>query len=315
MTPPVLFLVFNRPGTTARVFEAIRAARPARLYVAADGPRVSRPGELDLCAKVRRVATAVDWPCELKILFSDQNLGCRAGVSKAIDWFFDHEQEGIILEDDCVPSPSFFRYCGELLDLYRNDKRVMCISGDNPTGSVSGGKESYFFSRYPLIWGWATWRRAWRLYDMNMSNWPFFRDSGQLRACLDDEYLERFWTGIFNRSAAGEIDTWDYQWTFSCWFNRGLTCIPSLNLVTNIGFGPEATHTLQSDSARSNLSSNELEWLLVHPHCVACDAVADASIRKAVFPLPPRPMTWLESVRLKLGVRTRMKRGFARFAR
>ena len=314
MTPPILFLVFNRPDTTARVFEAIRRARPARLYVAADGARAERQGEAGRCAETRRIATAVDWPCEVRTLFRDQNLGCRLGVSTAIDWFFEHEQEGIIIEDDCVPSPSFFPYCAELLDRYRHDERVMCISGDNPAGSMPRHDASYAFSRYPLIWGWATWRRAWRLYDVDMSNWPRFRDAGRLRGCLDDEFLQRYWREIFNRAAAGEIDSWAYRWTFSCWFNGGLTSVPRLNLVSNIGFGPEATHTLQSDSARANLPVRELQWPLVHPDFVARDAVADAAIRKVAFPAPPRPLTWLESVRFKIGLRTRIKRHLARLA-
>jgi hypothetical protein len=174
----VLFLVFSRPHLTAQVMATIRAAQPKRLYVAADGPR-KRPGEDELCNEARRIATEVDWPCEVRTLFRDTNLGCRVGVSTAMDWFFEHEKEGIILEDDCVPSQSFFPYCAELLDRYRDDARIMCISGDNPRARPVQRRESYVFSRYPLIWGWATWQRAWRLYDATRSSWPEYRSSGR----------------------------------------------------------------------------------------------------------------------------------------
>ncbi len=245
METPILFLVFNRPETTAQAFECIRAARPQRLYVAADGPRASRAGEAERCAEVRRIATAVDWPCEVHTLFREQNLGCKIGVSSGIDWFFDHEPEGIILEDDVLPDPSFFPYCAELLARYRDDDDVAIISGCNLIGDIDSVDTSYVFSRYLHIWGWASWRRAWRHYDVSMADWPSPGAAARLGGVLGQRTLPvAHWTTIFNDVAAGRIDTWDYQWVHRCW-QRGMVAVfPARNLIRNVGFGADATHTI-----------------------------------------------------------------------
>ena len=162
---PILFLIFNRPQLTARVFAAIREAQPSQLYVAADGPRSNRPGEADLCEQARRVINGVDWPCEVKTLYRQENLGCRQAVSSAITWFFDNVEAGVVLEDDCLPIESFFRFCSELLIRYRDDTRIGMISGNNHGFRIYDDSLSYSFSKHGAIWGWASWRRAWRLYD------------------------------------------------------------------------------------------------------------------------------------------------------
>jgi hypothetical protein len=275
MTPPLLFLIFNRPQMTEQVMTAIRGAQPERLYVAADGPRADS-GEEALCEQARRIATNVDWPCEVKTLFRDRNLGCRLGVSMAIEWFFEQEEEGIILEDDCIPSQSFFRYCGELLDRYRHDERIMCISGANFQQGRYVSPFSYYFSRYNHCWGWATWRRAWRLHDVDMQQWDHYRRSGSLESWSDgDKTFTTYWTNIFDSVARGEIDTWDYQWAFTCWAQHGLTCLPDRNLVTNIGFGAGATHTADAKAAGSNLARREMEFPLRHPPLVMRNVEAD----------------------------------------
>lgn len=244
MDSPVLFLVFNRPDTTAQVFESIRRARPPRLYVAADGPRATRAGEAERCAEVRAIATAIDWPCEVKTLFRDANLGCKRAVSGAIDWFFAAEPEGIILEDDILPDPSFFRYCDELLVRYRDDTSVAMISGCNLIGDRHGADSSYIFSHYMHIWGWASWRRAWAYYDADMVGWA---DPAAKRRIADQlghrPRAVAHWTGIFDRMAAGAIDTWDYQWVFAAWMQGMVATIPAHSLIGNIGFGADATHT------------------------------------------------------------------------
>src|SRR5688572_20529443 len=169
LNTPVLFLIFNRPAVTKQVFEAIREMRPTRLYIAADGPRPAIPNELDNCRKAREAALAVDWECQVKTLFRDKNLGCGRGPSTAITWFFEHETEGIILEDDCMPSPSFFSYCAELLARYRDDTRIMHIAGTNLEKPQQRDQEhSYHFSNFTYCWGWATWRRAWKFHDFDM---------------------------------------------------------------------------------------------------------------------------------------------------
>jgi hypothetical protein len=284
MRSAVLFLVFNRPNTTRRVFEAIRAARPPRLYVAADGPRANRPGEAERCAEARHIAMAVDWPCEVKSLFRDQNLGCKMGVSGGISWFFDSEEEGIILEDDVLPLPSFFAYCDELLERYRCDQRVAMISGSNLISSHFTPKESYFFSRYAVIWGWACWRRTWQQYDVAMKLWPAWRDRGGLTAHSGGNRLfEAYWCDTFDAVYRGEIDTWDYQLVFTCSRLGSLIAVPAQNQTHNLGFGPDATHTTPgSPDYVVESIPQPLDFPLVHPVDVErhedADAVIDSKI-------------------------------------
>lgn len=287
-TPPVplntaiLFLVFNRPDTTRQVFDAIRQAKPPRLYVAADGPRVTREGEAERCATVRQIATVVDWKCEVFTLFREQNLGCGRAVSSAISWFFENEEQGIILEDDCLPSQSFFYYCEELLTRYSEDERVMCVSGDNFQRGQRVTNDSYYFSRYPHIWGWASWRRAWKHYDFDLEQWPSFRAARGLRSLSDGNKLfESYWKNIFD--SAREIDTWDYQWTFSCWAQHGLTALPVVNQVTNIGFGSDSTHAMDAFSPLANLLALELRFPLKHPTTVFRNVKADSYTDRTQF--------------------------------
>src|SRR5262249_29420461 len=238
-----LLLIFNRPDTTALVMNAIRAARPPCLYVAADGHR-ERPEDAEQCEQARQIATAVDWPCRLHTLFRDRNLGCRKAVGSAIDWFFDHEEEGIILEDDCLPSADFFRFCGELLSRFRSEERVMALCGSCYTRPTSDTADSYYFSYYADMWGWATWKRAWRLYDRDLSRWPEFKQAGSLKSAFKGApWRERFWSNVFDRTAQGEIDTWDHAWTYTVIEQGGIACYPTRNLVSNLGYRTDATHT------------------------------------------------------------------------
>jgi hypothetical protein len=282
-SPSTLFLIFNRPDTTARVFEAIRAARPPRLYIAADGPRPNREGDAARCEEARRIATQVDWPCEVKTLFRDRNLGCRLGVSTGIDWFFEHEEEGIVLEDDCLPSQSFFPYCAELLARYRHDERVMCVSGDNYQMGRVVTSFSYYFSRYTQFWGWASWRRAWKLYDREMTQWPAFRDGGGLKAwSAGDKRFEMYWLEIFESVSSGAVDTWDYQFQFTCWAHHGLGCVPAKNLITNIGFSADATHTLSAERPDANLPRLDISFPLRHPPFITRSVKADLYEQKII---------------------------------
>lgn len=273
---PVLFLIFNRPSTTTKAFKSIQQAGPARLYIAADGPRENREGESERCEEARRIATGVDWPCEVRTLFRDENLGCRQAVSSAIDWFFQHEQEGVILEDDCVPDASFFPYAQELLNRYRDDKRIMVIAAQHFHGDLHQPEHSYFFSRYNHCWGWATWRRAWQYYDHDMTLWPSLRDTDWL---LDigggSRIFQWYWTDIFDRAYAGLIDSWAYRWTFSCWAQNGLTILPAKNLVINIGFGSDATHTKIKNKNHIFLPLEALKFPLTHPKGMVRDIKAD----------------------------------------
>jgi hypothetical protein len=284
MRSPILFLVFNRPELTAQVFEAIRQARPPRLYVAADGPRPDRPGEKHRTEEVRKIATSVDWPCKVRTLFREQNLGCKMAVSGGITWFFEHESEGVILEDDVLPDPSFFPFCDELLERYRNDPKIMMISGSYFHGRHAGSATSYFFSRHTHIWGWATWRRAWKHYDPDMSQWPTLRETDFLRrACDGDQDCAAHWGRIFDATYNCRIDTWDYQWMFTSFRQSGLSVLPTKNLTKNIGFGADATHTMNGAGWQGRLRANSMSFPLRHPAVVRRDQLRDRWVERHVF--------------------------------
>ena len=244
MQNPILFLVFNRPGTTASVFETIRQAKPPRLYVVADGPREHVPNEALLCSETRRIATAVDWEGELKTLFRDENLGCKGSVSGAITWFFEHEEQGIILEDDVLPSPSFFPFCDFALENHKNDKDVMMVCGYNPFGANVKSDE-YFFSLVSHVWGWATWRECWNLYDLRLKDWP---QDKALKAYKDKipPFAMTYYADSFDLVKEGWVDTWDYQWTYTLLKHSGKSIKPFANLISNIG--AEGTHASQQDA-------------------------------------------------------------------
>jgi hypothetical protein len=235
LTTPVAFLVFNRPDTTEQVFAAIRQAQPESLLLVADGPRMDRPGEVELCEKVRGIIEQIDWPCRVLKNYSDANMGCKGRVSSGLDWVFSEVEEAIILEDDCLPHPDFFPFCQEMLARYRDDERIMMVGGTNYLVDRFEAPESYIFSRYFPIWGWASWRRVWQQYDLSMNNWPRFKKEGQLRGYYADGFMRRFLTSSFDGAYSGRINTWDIQWFFACLFNNGLSIIPRRNMISNIG--------------------------------------------------------------------------------
>jgi hypothetical protein len=260
---PVALFVFNRPAVTRRVFERIAAARPSRLLLIADGPRPDHAGEGERCQEVRKIISAVNWPCTLETNFSDANLGCRRRMISGLNWVFSLVEQAIILEDDCVPDPSFFRYCAELLERYRDHEEVGVISGHNPVARSIPSNDSYFFTRMVLIWGWATWRRTWEKYDEHMSGWPA---RGELLSTLwPDEQHQDYWTTGLESMYKGEgPDTWDYQLLFKSWEMHWLNIIPRTNLVENIGFGTDATHTRKRNPA-SAIPADGLRFPLHHP--------------------------------------------------
>lgn len=275
---PVAFLIFNRPEATEKVFAQIAKAKPQKLLVVADGPRADRQGDEEKCLKARAVINCVDWDCEVLTNYAESNLGCRRRVSTGLDWVFDTVEEAIILEDDCLPHPSFFPYCEELLERYRHEERVMNVSGDN---FLSGKKElpySYYFSHYPLSWGWASWRRAWRHFNVEIRRWPDLRDTSWLVDIHRDAVVANYWTGVMDQVFAGEgeiADTWDYQWAFACWTQNGLSITPAVNLVSNIGFTADATHLTRDVSPVSNLPASAMPFPLRHPPLLMRDPQAD----------------------------------------
>jgi GT2 family glycosyltransferase len=286
LATPVLLLIFNRPSLTIQTFERLRAARPARLFIAGDGPRQHHPEDFEAIEQAREVVDLVDWDCEVKTLFRDQNLGCARAVSSAINWAFDSVDELIVLEDDCLPGESFFPYCTELLERYRDDHRIFVISGDNFQQDPPRTPYSYYFSRFNHCWGWATWKRAWRYFDFEMREWPEIRAGSWLTDILQDRAAEKYWTGIFDSVYAGKIDSWAYRWTFSCWAQSGLTALPTINLVQNIGFGEDATHTV-TDAGHS-IRASELKFPISHPPFLCRDARADAWTQEHHFNPAPK---------------------------
>lgn len=279
----VAFFVFNRPETTRRVFERIRAAQPRRLLVVADGPRPDRPGEPERCAEVRRlIAAGVDWPCEVSQNYADRNLGCGRRVASGLDWVFAQVEEAIILEDDCLPDPTFFRFCSELLDRYRDDPRIGMISGCNLGYDGARDRASYFFSAYNFIWGWAAWRRSWARFDQAMRRWPELRNTPLLREWLRNRPAAAYWSDLFDETFAGKIDTWDYPWALTLWVNSLLTIVPATNLVTNIGLGPGGTHTGADDKWLCRPAA-AMTFPLRHPAAATRDVPADRYFEQHVY--------------------------------
>ncbi|MEI6437336.1 MAG: glycosyltransferase family 2 protein [Candidatus Omnitrophota bacterium] len=271
---PVLFLVFNRPSTARRVWEAIRRARPERLFIAADGPRLNKSEDLAKCREVKDIVSLVDWPCEVKLLYREENLGCKLAISSAIDWFFSQVEEGIILEDDCLPDATFFPYCQQMLARYRDDQRIMAVSGINLQFGRKRGDASYYFSKHIHVWGWASWRRAWKHYDVTIKAWPQFRDGGYLKDLWHDDKKVQYWTRIYDFVYGGEIDTWDYQWEFAMWQQGALNVMPSVNLVSNIGFGSDSTHTDDTHEV-ADLKLEPMIFPVKHPVFIIRDKEAD----------------------------------------
>lgn len=244
LTTPVVLLVFNRPDSSARVFSAIREARPSKLLIVADGPRSDRPDDILKCAEVRRIVEKVDWPCTVLHNYADINLGCRLRVSSGLDWVFEQVTDAIILEDDCLPDQTFFRFCQEMLDLYLHNEKIMMISGSNLLGEWKSAAQSYHFSNNGGIWGWATWRRAWQHYDVNMPQWRVPVSRLKVSEVLGGGKLYRTRAIDFDRTLSGRVDTWDYQWNFAQLLQSGLAVVSAVNLISNIGFNADATHTV-----------------------------------------------------------------------
>ena len=282
LTTPVLLLIFNRPDTTRAVLAAIGRARPTRLYVAADGPRPGHPTDAAACAAARAAVLAgIDWPCEVITQFRSHNLNCGVGPATAISWFFEQEEAGIILEDDCVPALSFFGYCQELLARYAHDTRVMHIGGNNFSSDAQGplpaGADSYYFSSQVNSWGWATWRRAWQLFDFQLTAFGELRRSGHLAglysSALEGRYRLAKIAGVLRLPPPAHV--WDYQWHFAIASNSGLCTVPAVNLVGNIGFGTLGTHTLDGADDQANVPVAELPGPLRHPTRVLADRPRD----------------------------------------
>ena len=269
---PVLLLIFNRPDTAAVVFERIRMARPKRLYIAADGPRNDQ--EAVRCEETRKLVEQVDWDCQVKTLFRMENLGCKRAMSSGITWFFEQEAEGIVLEDDCVPDPSFFGFCSHMLAHYRTDDRIGHIGGSNLQLGQKRGPYSYYFSRMTHAWGWAGWRRVWESYDVDMKTFPDFQRLDVLKNIPSHAPFSASWYAVFQENYAGKVDSWAYPYTYHNLVNNRLSVIPNQNLIRNIGFRADSTHTADSGHVYANLDTTPLHSI-EHPPIIVADVEAD----------------------------------------
>lgn len=306
MKTPVALIIFNRPDSTVRVLEAIASAKPEKLFVIADGPRPNRTDDQEKCAAARDVIRQVNWDCQVSTNYSEYNLGCGLRPATGINWVFDNVEEAIILEDDCLPHPGFFPYCEELLERYREDERVMMIGGVNFLGELKSPFQSYYFSRFGSSWGWASWKRAWRLYDYEMKLWPTVRDAGLLEQLFLDPIHCRYWKEIFQKTYESNTnDVWDYQWLLACWINSGYRIFPEVNLISNIGFRDDATHTF-GNGPFANMKTDGLELPLKHPPFVFPSIEADNRIMENFCVLEgwrkPEPRGFASRVVKKLGL-------------
>lgn len=279
---PILLIAFNRPEITKKVFQSIKNAKPKRFYIAIDGPRKNFLDDTEKINDVIEIFKTIDWDCKIFFLKREFNLGCKIGVSSAIDWFFRSEKRGIILEDDCLPNSDFFLFCQELLIKYEKYSQIQMITGDNFQDGKIWNTDSYYFSKLTHVWGWATWKRAWDNYDLSMSFWPNFKNSNEFKKIFNSHMEQNYFKSIFDAVYKNKIDTWDYQWTASMWYNKGLSITPKYNLVKNIGFGPSATHTkISTPRTRSQSTQNILP--LTHPDIITQNNKADEYVFLNVF--------------------------------
>lgn len=290
---PILLIIFNRLDTTKKVFAEIKKIQPHSLFIAADGPRNDRINEDTICNEVRNfVLDNIDWKYEVKTLFRDKNLGCKIAVSSALNWFFSQVEEGIILEDDCLPDQSFFPYCEELLIRFRDDEKIFMISGSNFLSKRSADKSSYYFSHLAHIWGWASWRRAWRTYDINIVDFPEFIEQKRIDKIWENKKVRDYWINCFRMVYENKLDTWDYQWVYNIFKNGGVSITPKVNLVSNIGFGSEQTHGALRKSKAQNIPTEVMNFPLKHPIFREVDRAADDYVNKEYF----RSESWLKKM-------------------
>lgn len=279
---PILCIIFNRPDLTFQLFEQLRKIKPKYLYVAADGPREKNETDRVNCEKTKTVINTIDWPCELKVLFRENNLGCGLAVSNAISWFFEHVEQGIILEDDCHPDLTFFPFCNELLMKFKDDETIFLISGTNFQNGAKYGNGSYYFSNYPITWGWASWRRAWQKFNHEPLDFKQSFANGLIDHAFQSISEKYFWRTLVRDSIKKKRDVWDHQWFYAIWKNKGVSITPNCNLIVNRGFHNNAVHTFLHDSKREPSFTTSLDFPLIHPE-KKIETLADHSLYYNIF--------------------------------
>lgn len=280
---PIALLIFKRPNTTQKVLEVIRQVRPATLLVVSNFPPDDKPEQIEQCQATRALIEQIDWPCRVLKNYADTYLSCKERISSGLNWVFETVDRAIILEDDCIPDPTFFGYCEELLDRYADDARVMAITGDNFDLPLRQPHYSYYFSRYTHFWGWATWRRAWQHYDVTMRLLPEFLEAGWLSTLLQDPAAVQWWEKTLQGVYSDQKDTWDYQWIFSCWVQGAACIVPRVNLVSNLGFDKDAAHNRDAFDWRANLPTSPIELPLAHPPFIRIDEQCDRILQKRYY--------------------------------
>lgn len=290
---PVLLLFFNRPNHARRVLSRLRMVRPSKVYVHCDGPRVGVAGESEQVAAVRALLSEIDWDCAVETLFRDQNEGLRGGVSGALRWFFEQEEMGIVLEDDCLPDVSFFRFCDELLELYQNDARVMHISGSNLAKKRMGTYvESYFFSSFSFVWGWASWRRAWEKMTLELDGLQAFERENRIQNCVRDHRSQVYLLDKFHVTQQKRNNSWAYAWFYSILRTGGVCIVPVKNLVQNTGIGESgATHTRKKNDAAA-IVAEEIKFPLIHPNQIQILPEMDQYLFYLTQKSRPRLLLW-----------------------
>jgi hypothetical protein len=307
---PIVLIIFNRPEHTEAVFRRIAQVRPAELLIVADGPRPDRLGESALCQRARQIVTQADWPCKILTNFAEANMGCGKRVISGLNWAFEHVEEAIILEDDILPDLSFFRFCDEMLERFRNDSRISMITGFNIVQDHLQTPWSYFYSQLSHLWGWATWRRSWVRYDEHLSEWPAIKAAGIMREIFERPKECRYWVEVFDVMHKGaSVDTWDYQWVYTNLINHSLAVTSGTNLVENIGFGPGATHTLRAEDVPP-ITAGTLSFPLIHPPAmVPLRTMDELDARLSGFYIPALPQRAIRKFKRKFAEALQARRG------
>lgn len=292
---PVLLLVFNRPDLTRRLIQSLEKVKPKNIFVVADGPRNNSDTDKKRCAAVRQLFDHLNWPCQISKMFREENLGCARSVSQGITWFFKTNEKGIILEDDCIADPSFFTFCETLLEKYQNQKEIFHISGNNFQYGKQRGKADYYFSIFNHLWGWASWKRAWNNFEFDID----IQDVEDMREFVNSDLIINYFSKQFQNVNHGKIDSWGFRWTFACWKNKGVSILPNMNLVSNIGFVEEATHTHQIESPQSNIPVHTIKHELIHPSTIKVDKKADLYSFRKIFQSRKNLRYYIEAAKRK----------------
>ena len=272
---PIIFIAFNRPSTTSRVFNVIKRARPKQLYLVCDGPRPHVDKDEYACAAVKKILDKIDWDCNVYRDYSSENMGCRDRVYSGISNAFNHFESAIILEDDCYPDDTFFRYCEIMLEKYKDDERVMHINGTNQCGPDVINKDSICFSRFAHVWGWATWKRAWLKSDVTISKWPEYKQMGLINVLPFEKVVKDHLAHLFDSVYSGAMNTWDFQWQFQIFYHNGICITPNRNLISNIGFIKNSTHTSDEASTFADLKRFPMRFPMQLPREVICNEEFD----------------------------------------